>query len=66
MAKKRRDRQDRHGRADSQPATAPERTARDIEGARPEEIGSRNTLPDTPEVRGMIKSVQHLVRVREG
>jgi large subunit ribosomal protein L30 len=26
----------------------------------------RNTLPDTPEVRGMIKRVQHLVKVVEG
>jgi large subunit ribosomal protein L30 len=25
----------------------------------------RNTLPDTPEVRGMIRRVQHLVRVVE-
>jgi large subunit ribosomal protein L30 len=26
-------------------------------------IRRRSTLPDTPEVRGMIRSVQHLVRV---
>ncbi len=26
----------------------------------------RNTLPDTPEVRGMIKRVQHLIKVVEG
>lgn len=26
----------------------------------------RSTLPDTPEVRGMIKKVAHLVRVVEG
>jgi large subunit ribosomal protein L30 len=26
----------------------------------------RNTLPDTPEVRGMIRRVQHLVKVVEG
>jgi large subunit ribosomal protein L30 len=26
----------------------------------------RNTLPDTPQVRGMIKRVQHLVRLVEG
>ena len=26
----------------------------------------RNTLPDTPAVRGMIKRVQHLVKVVEG
>jgi large subunit ribosomal protein L30 len=28
--------------------------------------GRRRTLPDTPAVRGMIKKVQHLVRVVEG
>ena len=28
-------------------------------------IGRRRTLPDTPEVRGMISKVQHLVRVVE-
>ena len=27
---------------------------------------SRNTLADTPEIRGMIKRVQHLVRIVEG
>jgi large subunit ribosomal protein L30 len=27
---------------------------------------SRNTLPDTPETRGMIRRVQHLVRIVEG
>jgi large subunit ribosomal protein L30 len=26
----------------------------------------RNILPDTPQVRGMIKRVQHLVRIVEG
>lgn len=26
----------------------------------------RNTLPDTPEIRGMIRRVQHLVKVVEG
>ena len=26
----------------------------------------RNTLPDTPQVRGMIRRVQHLVKVVEG
>jgi large subunit ribosomal protein L30 len=26
----------------------------------------RSTLTDTPEVRGMIRSVQHLVRIVEG
>lgn len=26
-------------------------------------IGRRSTLPDTPEVRGMIAKVQHMVRV---
>jgi large subunit ribosomal protein L30 len=29
-------------------------------------LRSRNTLADTPEVRGMIKRVQHLVRIVEG
>jgi large subunit ribosomal protein L30 len=28
-------------------------------------IGSSNTLPDRPEVRGMINKVPHLVRVEE-
>ena len=28
-------------------------------------IGQRNTLPDRPEVRGMIAKVPHLVEVRE-
>jgi large subunit ribosomal protein L30 len=26
----------------------------------------RNTLPDTPEIRGMIRRVQHLIKVVEG
>ena len=29
-------------------------------------IGSTNTLPDRPEIRGMIARVPHLVRVSEG
>ena len=29
-------------------------------------LHSRNTLADTPEIRGMIKRVQHLVRIVEG
>ena len=29
-------------------------------------LRSRNTLADTPEVRGMIKRVQHLVRIVQG
>jgi large subunit ribosomal protein L30 len=29
-------------------------------------LRSRNTLADTPEIRGMIKRVQHLVRIVEG
>lgn len=29
-------------------------------------LRSRSTLADTPEVRGMIKRVQHLVRIVEG
>ncbi|MDP9137602.1 MAG: 50S ribosomal protein L30 [Pseudomonadota bacterium] len=29
-------------------------------------IRARSTLPDTPEVRGMIGAVQHLVRVVDG
>jgi large subunit ribosomal protein L30 len=29
-------------------------------------LSRRNTLPDTPEIRGMIKRVQHLVKVVEG
>jgi large subunit ribosomal protein L30 len=29
-------------------------------------IGSSNTLPDRPEIRGMIARVPHLVRVDEG
>jgi large subunit ribosomal protein L30 len=28
-------------------------------------IGSRNTLPDRPEIRGMIARVPHLVKVEE-
>jgi large subunit ribosomal protein L30 len=28
-------------------------------------IGRRNTLPDTPEIRGMISRVQHLVKIVE-
>jgi large subunit ribosomal protein L30 len=28
-------------------------------------IGRRSTLPDTPQVRGMIDKVQHMVRVVE-
>jgi large subunit ribosomal protein L30 len=28
-------------------------------------IGSSNTLPDRPEIRGMINRVPHLVRVEE-
>jgi large subunit ribosomal protein L30 len=29
-------------------------------------IGKRNTLPDRPEIRGMIARVPHLVEVEEG
>ncbi len=29
-------------------------------------IGDRNTLPDRPEIRGMINRVPHLVHVTEG
>ncbi len=29
-------------------------------------IGNSNTLPDRPEIRGMIAAVPHLVRVQEG
>ena len=29
-------------------------------------IGSTNTLPDRPEIRGMLARVPHLVRVEEG
>ena len=29
-------------------------------------IGSSNTLPDRPEIRGMIARVPHLVKVEEG
>ena len=29
-------------------------------------LGRRRTLPDSPQVRGMIAKVQHLVRVVEG
>jgi large subunit ribosomal protein L30 len=29
-------------------------------------IGKRNTLPDRPEIRGMIARVPHLVRVEDG
>jgi large subunit ribosomal protein L30 len=29
-------------------------------------IRARSTLPDTPQVRGMISAVRHLVRVVEG
>jgi large subunit ribosomal protein L30 len=29
-------------------------------------IGKSNTLPDTPDVRGMLAKVPHLVRVTEG
>lgn len=29
-------------------------------------IGATNTLPDRPEIRGMIARVPHLVRVSEG
>lgn len=28
-------------------------------------VGRRSTLPDTPEIRGMIGKVQHMVRVVE-
>jgi large subunit ribosomal protein L30 len=28
-------------------------------------IGQRNTLPDRPEIRGMIARVPHLIRVEE-
>ncbi len=28
-------------------------------------IGKTNTLPDRPEIRGMVAQVQHLVRVEE-
>jgi large subunit ribosomal protein L30 len=29
-------------------------------------IGNTNTLPDRPEIRGMIHAVPHLVKVEEG
>ena len=29
-------------------------------------INTRSTLVDTPEVRGMIRKIQHLVRVEDG
>lgn len=29
-------------------------------------IGSTNTLPDRPEIRGMIQRVPHLIEVTEG
>ena len=29
-------------------------------------IGKSNTLPDRPEIRGMIAKVPHLIRVEEG
>ena len=29
-------------------------------------IGTSNTLPDRPEIRGMIARVPHLIRVEEG
>jgi large subunit ribosomal protein L30 len=35
-------------------------------GLRLNRIGRVSELPDTPEVRGMIAKVQHLVRVVEG
>ena len=28
-------------------------------------VGSTNTLPDRPEIRGMIAKVPHLIRVKE-
>lgn len=32
-------------------------------GLKLNKVGRRSTLPDTPEVRGMISKVQHMVRV---
>ena len=29
-------------------------------------IGKTNTLPDRPEIRGMLQRVPHLVEIREG
>jgi large subunit ribosomal protein L30 len=37
-----------------------------LRGLRLRHLGSTSVLQDTPEVRGMINKVRHLVRVEEG
>ncbi len=43
----------------------PEVQTQTLKGLGLNKIRRRRTLPDTPAIRGMIKSVQHLVRIVE-
>jgi large subunit ribosomal protein L30 len=45
------------------PIRRPKEQRATLVGLRLNRIGRRSTLPDTPEVRGMIAKVQHMVRV---
>lgn len=45
------------------PIRRPQDQRATLVGLKLNKIGRRSTLPDTPEVRGMIEKVQHMVRV---
>lgn len=47
------------------PIRRPQDQRATLKGLGLNKIGRRSTLPDTPEVRGMISKVQHMVRVVE-
>ena len=53
------------GRADRQPDPPPARQRETLIGLGLNKIGRVRELPDTPQTRGMIAKVQHLVRVVE-
>ena len=44
----------------------PERQAQTLIGLGLNKLGRRSTVEDTPAVRGMLKKVEHLVRVVDG
>jgi large subunit ribosomal protein L30 len=44
----------------------PEKQARTLLGMGLKRIGDRRTLKDTPETRGMIAAVAHMVRIVDG
>jgi large subunit ribosomal protein L30 len=48
------------------PNRRPERQTNTLIGLGLNKLGRKSTLEDTPAVRGMLKKVQHLVRVDEG